>query len=367
MKKLLSLLILPLVAFVCLVGCGKDHDIDDFKELYEKMKTAYIVEDENTGESTNIFFGSEVAPNTIVIAYNNNINSIISSTPNTSTTDLQKRFVALGYQQKVLNNIFNFYEKNYEEFYRVMSSAEYKKSEINNLYNSLETLKNTLDSFKNQYVQFVSDFDSSDIMTFSVLNYTYQLNRVIDDSFNFIYEFIDVCDKYVAVEDKFTTTSINYRLDKSYVDIANIVYLDNIKPFDYSVGNKGLCDLVSVVSVDNEHNLVSGLLQPKMLSQVMMDGLNESTATHTDTVAQLNDFFYSRELLTQRMGLFKNVLSRVDSYKLNQYRFGLVGGVDYDTYKTTLSASDRSDIMAIENYIADVFKPFVEKLKLIVA
>lgn len=367
MKKFLCLLILPFVALGCLAGCGKDHDLDDLKKLYESMRTAYVVEDENTGEKTNIFFASEEKPNTITLAYTSEINDIINSVPNSSTTDLEKRFIALDYQQQILNNIFNFYESNQEEFYKEMSSADYKKSELSDLYASLENLNNTLDDFKTQYVQFVSSFEANDIMEFNVFNYTYQLNRVIDSSFDFIYDFIDVYDKYVAVDDKFTTASIDYRLDVSYVDIANIVYLDNIKPFDYSVGNRGLCDLVSIVSSDVEANITSELLPPKNLSSVMTDGLNEASATYGDTIAQLNDFFYSRELMSQRLGLFREILSRVDAYELNQYRFGLVSGVNYDTYKSTLSASDSSDIGALENYIEDIFKPFVGKLKLIVA
>lgn len=370
MKKLLWLFILPFVALGCLAGCGKDHDVDDLKKLYESMKTAYVVEDEETGAKTNIFFASEEKPNTITLAYTDDINVIVNSVPNSSTTDLEKRMIALDYHQQILNSIFNFYENNQEEFYKEMSSADYKKSEMNDLYNSLEKLKDTLDDFKTQYIQFVSSFESNDIMEFNVFNYTYELNRVLDSSFDFMYEFIDVYDKYVASDDKLTTASINYRLDVSYVDVANIVYLDNIKPFDYSVGNRGLCDLVSLVSPvasKVEANITSYLLSPKKLSDAMTDGLNESSASYGDTVAQLNDFFYSRDLLTQRLGLFRKFLSRVDAYKLNQYRFGLVSGVDYDTYKASLSASDSSDVSALENYIADVFKPFVEKLKLIVA
>lgn len=370
MKKFLCLLILPFVALGCLAGCGKDHDPKDLKELFESMKTAYVIEDEDTGDTTNIFFASEENPNTITLAYTSEINAIVNSVPNSSTTDLEKRFIALDYHQQILNSIFNFYESNQEEFYKTMSSADYKKSEMNDLYNSLENLKNTLDDFKTQYIQFVTSFESNDIMEFVVFNYTYELNRVIDSSFDFIYEFIDVYDKYVAGDDKLTTTSIDYRLDVSYVDIANIVYLDNIKPFDYSVGNRGLCDLVSLVSMDGdkkEADITSCLLSPKNLSKVMTEGLNEASSSYADTVSQLNDFFYSRELLTQRLGLFRKILSRVDTYKLNQYRFGLVSGVNYDTYKATLSASESSDVSALENYIADIFKPFVSKLKLIVA
>ena len=129
MKKFLSLLILPLVALMCLVGCGEDKTPKDIQDLYNSMKSAYVEEDKN------IFFADAENPYTISIAYNDEVQDQIKNIA--PTTDLQKRYVALGVQQDILNNIFNFYEKNQEEFYREMSSVDYKKVYINELYDSL--------------------------------------------------------------------------------------------------------------------------------------------------------------------------------------------------------------------------------------
>ncbi|MBE5738494.1 MAG: hypothetical protein E7354_02070 [Clostridiales bacterium] len=361
MKKFLSLLILPLVAFMCLVGCGGDKTPKDIQDLYNSMRTAFVVEEEN------VFFADSENPDTITIAYNETIrNQINNAAP---TTDLQKRYVALGVQQDILNNIFNFYENNQEEFYRELSSVEYKNAHINELYDSLEALKDTLKGFQEQYSQFMTDVESGDIMVFSVLSYTYQLNKVIDSSFNFIYTFMDVYNTYcVEKSDTVTAAALTLEIEKSYVDIANVVYLQNIRTFNYSVGEKGVCDLLPLIdNTTNEYNLVSLMSEAKVLATTISENMGTSSDTYTETMNKINDFMYYRELLAQRITTFRNLMDTVDDYTLNEYRFDLVNGVEYDTYINSLSASDKASVQALDAFVNDIFTPFVAKLNLIVA
>lgn len=362
MKKLLSLLILPLMAVSCLVGCGKDKTPADIKAYYESMKSAYVEEE------TNIFFSDNDKPNTISFAYNDALkgyfdDNIISD----NLTDVQKSYIALGYQQKILNNVFSFYETYNEEFYRVMSSADYKKSDINGLYSSLENLDKTLSSFKVQYSQFMSDFANNSSMWFASKNYSYELNKVIDSSFEFIYDFIDVYNKYVAGEDKMTSVSVGLKINIVNIDIANVVYLENIKVFNYSVGGKGVCDLLPLVNdKDNKYNLIHATIKgypilpntAKHLSLYPAGQLDDMTGYTT----VVNDFNYARELMSQRLTAYKNIVSTVDMYQANQCRFGLVDGKDYETYKSSLSASDRANINALEDFVEVIFKPLIEKM-----
>lgn len=371
MKKLLSLLILPLVAVMCLVGCGKDKTPADIKAYYDSMKSAYIEEE------TNIFFSNSEKPNTISFAYNDTLNGYMDRTNTSNLTDVQKSYIALGYQQKILNNAFSFYEKYNEEFYRVMSSADYKKSELNNLYSSLESLNNTLSDFKVQYSQFMNNVSSASNMLFALHSYSYELNKVIDSSFDFVYDFIDVYNKYVAGDDKMTSVSVSLKIDIANIDIANIVYLENIKVFNYSVGGKGECDLLPLVeNKTNKYNLIHAKVEcnniltdgGRELSSYVAENLNESAENYEDNIAKVKEFNYARELMSQRLTAYKNILSSVDMYQANQYRFELVGGteyIDYDTYKSSLSASDRANINALENFIEDIFKPFIEKMCLL--
>lgn len=359
MKKLLSLLILPLVALMCLTACGKDKTPADIKAYYESMKSAYI-EEEN-----NIFFADATRPDTISFAYDSTLNGYINST-SPALTEVQKSYTTLGYQQKVLNIVFSFYEDYKDEFYRVMSSTDYKKSDINNLYASLETLNKTLGDFKVQYSQFMSDFKSDNFMSFSLYSYAFQLNKVIDSSFDFIYDFIDVYNTYVAGEDKMTSVSVALKIDISNVDIANVIYLENIKSFNYTVGEKGICNLLPLVAESgSKYNLISLLQYAKHIGENISSNLNEGSANYDSTVTKVNDFAYARDVMMQRLSTYKGILSSVDMYQLNEYRFGLVGGVDYDTYKSSLSTSNKSNIVALENFINDIFKPFVEKMDLL--
>ena len=62
MRKILSLIFLPLVALCFLCGCGNDGEVENLKKAYNDMTSLYVVEGEN------IFFSDDTKPNTIVIA-----------------------------------------------------------------------------------------------------------------------------------------------------------------------------------------------------------------------------------------------------------------------------------------------------------
>ena len=110
MKKFLSILILPLMAVLCLVGCGEAKTAIDIENYYKSIKASFVVEEEN------ICFSNTNNPNTITILYKDSIGVAVNN--QAPTTDNQKRFVALGYQQQILDYIFNFYEKNNAKFYK---------------------------------------------------------------------------------------------------------------------------------------------------------------------------------------------------------------------------------------------------------
>ena len=215
MKKIICLLLLPILSLICLCGCGEDKSSNDLKILYESMVDIYVV------DKVNKFFGDKESPNTISIGYTQEIETAIDSV--NATTDIQKRYTALGYQQQILDYIFSYYENNHKDFYKVMSSGNYPNTEMNALYTSLESLKNSLDTFKSSYNAFIDATQNgiSDVMEFNLTSYSYQLNKVIDFSFDFMYKFIAMYQNY-GIEDysKKTAANLQIKVDKTYVDIA---------------------------------------------------------------------------------------------------------------------------------------------------
>ena len=53
-------------------------------------------------------------------------------------------------------------------------------------------------------------------------------------------------------------------------------------------------------------------------------------------------------------------------FTINQYRFGLNGNVDYNSYITSQISSERALIVLLDNFIEDTFLNFVDKLNNIV-
>ena len=147
-----------------------------------------------------------------------------------------KRYVGIEKQQKILSNIFNYYEKNHKDFYTKMSSATYPASEIDDLYNKLDSLKSELSSFKADYKTFIESTAGkvSSVMPFTLINYSYKLNMVIEKSFDFMYKFMDLYTKYCTENYEVNSpVNIALRIDKAYVDLSYIVYYENFKGFNY--------------------------------------------------------------------------------------------------------------------------------------
>ena len=361
MKRFLCFLLLPLVSLIFLCGCGDDKNSKDLQILYESMVNTFIVEKENK------LFSDSERPNTLSIKYTDEVEDAINN--DTPSTDIQKRYRAIEYQQRLLNYIFNYYENNQEEFYKVMSSKDYSNTDMNDLYNSLSNLKSKVSDFKQAYNLFIDATKSgiSDIMEFNLTNYSYELNKIIEESFTFMYKFAYMYETY-GIEDYSNNSVANLKIkvDKSYLDIAYVIYLQNFKAFNYSVGNKGICDLVSVVGNEKEFNLTNNLNTTKSLSIEVLSNLKPDDEKYEEVNNLINDFIYSKEVFDQRIKNYKNIYNDQDVYTITQYKFDLINGVDYSSYINNLNSSDKASIAMLDGFISTTYQKLVDKLSLIV-
>ena len=71
MKKIFAVFILPIVALLCLCGCGEERKSEDVKTLYENTKQVCIVDNDNK------FFSDETKPDSIVIKYSDDVSALI--------------------------------------------------------------------------------------------------------------------------------------------------------------------------------------------------------------------------------------------------------------------------------------------------
>ncbi len=361
MKKYFKFLIIPLFALVLLCGCGGDYKVTDIQKAYENMKTTMVIDGENN------FFTDAENSYAIKIAYSTQVQNAINNS--SASNEVQKRYRALYYQQAILDAIFDFYNNYQEEFYRIAPSKSIESDEVESLYNRVNELKTVLYDFNSHYLTFVTATENgtSDIMAFNITSYSFQLNSVIDASFNFINEFYNMYVNYCV--DDFTIYNehnLNMFVDKAYLDIAQIVYLENIKSFNYAVGNNGICDLSYVVGSNSTFNLLDLLDSRKSISTAISENVGLTTEQGKIAENKLNLFTYQRDIFNQRVGNYTKTYNSLDMYEVNQYRFKLNGTVDYDSYLISLSMSNKATLTMLDNFINDTFKPYTAKLMTIV-
>lgn len=367
MKKILSLIFLPLIAIMFLCGCGEKGDVTELQKLYTQVTTMYVVEGEN------IFFNDTNNPHTISIAYTDGVKEAIDI--ENPTTVLQKRYRTFHYNQVILNNIFNLYENNSDNFYKVMSNSDYKEKEIENLYSKLTNLKDSLIEFKSSYDIFIEQtkVGLSDVLDINLKNFTYELNKITEKSFDFMYEFVGVYEKY-CIEDKNATdvATLNYRIDKAYMDLAHIVYLENFKTFSTTVADKGVCDLTKLIDLDNKFNLLDDIGDTKKLSNSIIVNLDAASDQNLNAMNLVNDFVYASNLFDQNYSHYINAYNKVYNdesntiKQYNNYRFGLIGGGSLESFLNGLSATDRAQVNMLTNFISECYNNLHEKLILIV-
>jgi len=361
MKKIYSLMLLSVMSILVLFGCGKDKSIENVESAYTEMVNSFVVSEENK------FFSDYNNPNSIVITYPATVDYTIKNA--SPSNAVQKRYRGLYYQQLVLNNIFDYYDHHQQDFYRIAKGKDIDNDEINDLYDSIVELKDNLKDFESHYTSFLDATENgiSDIMEFNITSYSYYLNKVIDKSFDFIYKFhdmyVDYCiDDYSA----YNETNLNIYVDKAYLDISYVVYLENIKSFNYSVGSHGVCDLADVVGSQSEYNLLELLENKKSISDTIIGNVGATTEQGVTATNTVNLFVYSKDVFEQRLNTYISTYYDSNIFQINQYKYDLTGNVDYGSYLLSLSASDRAKIVLLDRFTQDNFKNYVNKLNTIV-
>lgn len=356
MKKFFSLLILPLVAVMCLMGCGDSKKVADIKKLY--LSTI----DEHKDNDTRIFFSDSERKYEICISYSEFLQDLIDNDSPSSSSE--KRYRGLYYQQKVLDNIFAYYTNHQEEFFRVADSKDIKKDSLNTLYSKLEKLNSTLDDFVGHYNTLMDVSASGKILGHNITRYTYQLNKVIDASFNFMYEFHNVYSKYcVENYDQYSADNIGIYVDKAYLDLAYVVYMENIKAFNSSGSDNGICELESVVASSSKFNLLELLEDRKTLKEEIVNNLSIESSGYEETMEKLKAFDYSRDVFEQKLSSYNATYYSLDIRTISNYKFGVISGVDYEDYLQTMSPSERATITMLENFVKDNFDSYIDKLE----
>jgi len=358
MKKILCLILFIISVFM-LIGCGDNRSYEDFKTLYESTK----VIGKGELERSNIFSDS-TNPNSIVISYPEKLISVINLQKSDGNIK-NRHYMALAIQQEILSNIYKFYEEHNEDFYRIISSEEYSQDDMNKLYDKLNNLNACLNNFNNKYNDFIfaTKDGVSDVMNAKIKIYSYELNKVIDKSFEFMFEFIDFYDKYcIKVKDKVNLNYLDFSLDKSLIDISYVIYMENVKSFNHSVGDNGSCDVFNIIESSRRNYDITPMLLEFELSEEVKTNITTENALYSTTVKKIEEYFYFKEIFEKILIIYKIIYNDIDFYEYNNYRMELVNGISYDNYLQTLSQSEISNITLIEDFVDITFFEFIEKV-----
>lgn len=359
MKKLLSLILITIVSVSIFFGCSSYNinGISDIKNEYVKLVEQYKAETSEYdvfGESLND------TSKTLIINYKNaDISNKINASSPSSEIDL--RYSALSkINQRLLLYIFRYYEKWSANFYE-NAEGKLAKSELTNFYEKFLAMKNEINNFINSIDTFENEiilFGVNSPLKLTLTSYTYKYNMLIEKSLDFVKTFRDYHVKYV-----FTSNSANYNsaqrlIDEYYLNLAEIVYYENVKCFNYENGNSGTCDLLYVMSEfkNNPANkfILFDEIQNPILSLKTSIAQNLANSEYKDGAEQIiNNAIYFSNAFSQNLITYGLVYNDLDYFELTQYKFGVVSG-SLNSYLSRFNEKENSAYTIIStmlNYV----------------
>jgi len=365
MKRILSLI---LICFVCIgvfFACGKDDkDIQDVKtKINEDIKDDY-----------SRYFTDGELTNTMQVVYSNDtdkngssLSTEINSNITADKTDNQLRFIALNkVYQPLMNYIMNYYEKWNESLYLQNVS----KKDATALYKAAKKYENALENFDTSKSEFENSVkilnDVKLAPTFAITKFTYNYNMLIESQIEFVGKFISLHKKYVTYPTTLSEGNMERLVDEAYYNVACFVYYENVKVFEYNVGNNGICDLSNLMreysNGSNEYvklNYIQGKI--KDLNSTLIDDISNPEASGY-AIETLNNFIYSANVYNQRLEVYLSAYENIDMYGLSNYRFNNVANANVDNFISRFSVVEMAQYELLCNFADEVFVDYYNNL-----
>ena len=346
-------------------ACGNDDkDIQDVKTKITK----------DVKEEFSKYFTNSELPNTMQVNYSteqdgngsslsNEINSNILS----GKTDNQLRFIALNkVYQPLMNYIMNYYEKWNESLYLQNVS----KKDATSLYNALKKYEQALDDFDSSKSEFESSVkilnDVKLAPTFSITKFTYNYNKLVEAQIEFVGKFIDLHKQYVTYPTTLSEGNVERLVDEAYYNIACFVYYENVKVFEYNVGDNGICDLSNLMkeySKGSNEYVKLNFIQEKIkdLNSTLIDDISNPAASDY-AIETLNNFIYSANVYNQRFEVYLSAYNNIDMYGLSNYRFNNVANANVNNFVSRFSVVEMAQYELLCNFSEEVFVDYINSL-----
>lgn len=254
MKRILSVLFVPLLALSALFGCSKitynsnvlssefnayiDSYIKDGKNLMFKNNLLPASNENNEGDY--YLDGESYLPTyekIMYITYDNSygLNDALYSNAN-SKIKIQTNQLHTVYQ-RLLSLIFNYYSNWSANFYAVIKDTNITQKEWEKFSDDLHNLKQTTD----QFVERKKDLEREVKMANGVngglveanLNaFNSYYNKLILSSLQFVNTFKDLHKKYIFTSNDITPSATKRLVDEALLLVAEAIFYDNVLAFE---------------------------------------------------------------------------------------------------------------------------------------
>lgn len=347
MKKIttsLILLALVLISVFTFTACDEtNYTLTNVKDKYTEIVSTY-----SDGSSNTMFNG-----NTINVKFKY---SDIKFSGNPSN-NIAKKFYAFNYYDILLEGIFSYYEYYNENLFS--AENQIPTEEINALYSKLNSLQNSLKSFNDAKNSFegelaVLGFSNPPLNTITI--FTYEYNKLVQSSINFIEKFIQVHKIYVYGEQIADSNAVIRMIEEAKFYVSKFVFNENIKAFNNVKGVNGTCDLTALVSEDLKGN------NPYVLIKDLEELLDSEYKTGYD-FTNFDKLNYFRNCFVQDLKIYEAIYNKFDVYEFAQNKLNANLSADLNAFVATLSSMEQGQYQYIENFRNNTYNSYVVELR----
>lgn len=311
MKKIVSLLIAPLLAVSMLFGCSKvEYTATDVQDVFNEYMDSYISSGENDlflnnvittgaeGDETDSYTESEITYRThekiMYITYEEDdyhLNSAVKSTVGTAINTIKAQQLRQVYQ-RILSLTFNYYAEWNENFYQNIGDTEITPEELNALHELVFDLKDETDAFVAQKLELEREIRinenhlSGALVSAKFDEFNTAYNNLVKSSFAFVNEFKNLHKKYIFNTTDITPNTAKQLVDESLLMIAEAVFYDNVLAFQNNTATElQFMNNVSEAEYTNRYNWLS----KTNWQYLTLTDENNDLYANTNTEAQLSE------------------------------------------------------------------------------
>ncbi len=369
MKKLLSILIVPLVAILMLCGCGRTmRTVDEVTKLFEQNVNKYN-EANIQGSQTNNNWYFKDNSYVLRVVYDNEaelnkmVNTVYSNENDASVTNLQYKFLQLRtVYERELAMIYAYYDYFAKSFYENISAKEIKEEEVTNLYDKVRDMFKQLESFNSSKIDLEREVKlygiDSNILLASLDKFNYAYNGLVRKSLDMVEYFRDLHYNYFFKDaNQYDDAYLNQMYYDSLLCLAEFIYNDYLQPLTQN----GVVTLVDVRnSIEDYFNIFKVKLDAENNETNLFNKIVKTTTPVTvskastgTTEAKIRQFENSLNTFKQYYKLYLKAFAKINVqrfYDLRYQRNGVTIEDFADKNGSILDLSEFTNMNVVEDF-----------------